>query len=140
MRSRSLLFLTLLVTTLTLVMAACGAAVPTPTANDPGQDIAPTPAPTATATTPAPDALPSWLDNLTASFEADPMTQPPLSVTEYQYKGERVFFVPPSCCDIFSDLYDLQGTLIAHPFGGIAGIGDGREPEFATTAVFIRTV
>ena len=37
---------------------------------------------------------------------------------------------PQRCCDIFSDLYDADGTIIGHPDGGITGQGDGLVPDF----------
>ena len=73
---------------------------------------------------------PAWLDGLVRRLSREPVTSPPSSVTEYQYKGQTVYFVPQQCCDIFSDLYDVDGNLIGHPDGGITGRGDGRVPDF----------
>ena len=72
----------------------------------------------------------SWPDELVRRLKREPVANPPLSVTEYLYKGEKVYFVPQRCCDIFSDLYDAGGNIIAHPDGGITGAGDGRAPDF----------
>jgi hypothetical protein len=48
--------------------------------------------------------------------------------------------VPQRYCDIFSELYDAAGNLIAHPDGGISGQGDGRAPDFFASRLFVRTV
>ena len=73
---------------------------------------------------------PGWLTDLIRSLENEPVANPPASITQYEYKGQTVYFVPQRCCDIFSDLYDAQGIIIGHPDGGIAGQGDGRVPDF----------
>jgi hypothetical protein len=44
--------------------------------------------------------------------------------------------VPQHCCDIFSDLYDDEGNVIAHSDGGVTGQGDSRAPDFASSAEF----
>jgi len=80
----------------------------------------------------SPDDLP-WLADLIQRLESAPVRNPPASITEYRYRGERVYYVPPACCDIFSDLYDRDGHLICHPEGGIRGGGDGRCSDFAAT-------
>jgi hypothetical protein len=116
---------------------ACGvSATPTP---GPAADPTPTATPVATAT-PTPVGDPAWLAALIATFEAEGAANPPIKISEYIYNGVTVYFVPQRCCDIFSDLYDASGTLIAHPDGGIAGIGDGKAPDFATNAKFVRFV
>ena len=71
-----------------------------------------------------------WLDELIQRLENEPVADPPASITQYDYKGRTVYFVPQRCCDIFSDLYDADGNIIGHPDGGITGQGDGRVPDF----------
>ena len=73
---------------------------------------------------------PAWLDDLVRRLGREPVANPPSSVTEFQFKGQTVYFVPQRCCDVFSDLYDVDGNLIGHPDGGITGRGDGRVPDF----------
>lgn len=73
---------------------------------------------------------PSWLGELVRRLGTEPVTNPPASVLQYEYQGRTVYFVPPRCCDIFADLYDADGEIIAHPEGGITGQGDGRAPDF----------
>ena len=126
--------------------AACGVgATSTPV---PASTSTPTPVPAPTSTptpTPIPSVTPTgsrpgWLNDLVIRFEQEPVANPAISIFEYEYKGETVYFVPQRCCDIFSDLYDAGGALIAHPDGGIAGHGDGRASDFFETAKLVRTV
>ncbi|MEX2598385.1 MAG: hypothetical protein WD533_01895 [Dehalococcoidia bacterium] len=111
-------------------LAACG--VPAEQSPTPSPSPSPTP-------TPAVEG-PEWLLELIEQFEMAEPASPPLSVTEYLYQGQTVYFVPQRCCDIYSDLYDAEGNLIAHPDGGIAGDGDGRAPDFAETAELVRVI
>ena len=74
--------------------------------------------------------IPDWLKALIRSFETDPEANPPTYIAQYEYKGQTVYYVPPRCCDIFSDLHDADGNIIGHPDGGITGQGDGRVPDF----------
>lgn len=74
--------------------------------------------------------IPDWLLSLIKRLESEPVSNPPASITRYEYNGQTVYFIPQRCCDIFSDLYDSDGTIIGHPDGGITGQGDGRVPDF----------
>ena len=78
----------------------------------------------------ATSGFPEWLTGLIQKLENEPVANPPASVIQYEYKGQTVYYVPPRCCDIFSDLYDANGNIIAHPDGGITGQGDGRASDF----------
>ena len=89
-----------------------------------------TPAPTSTPTpTPTPE-IPKWLTKLFLGLKNEPLANPPASITQYEYKGQTVYFLPQRCCDIFSVLYDADGNIIGHPDGGITDQGDGRVPDF----------
>jgi hypothetical protein len=70
------------------------------------------------------------LTALIRTFELDPVASPPLSITRYEYKGEVVYFVPPRCCDIWSDVYRADGSILCHANGGATGGGDGGCPDF----------
>lgn len=74
--------------------------------------------------------IPGWLADLINELEEDPATDSFRSIARYTYKGQAVYFQIPQCCDIFSNLYDAEGNIIAHPDGGITGQGDGRAPDF----------
>jgi len=73
---------------------------------------------------------PAWVDKLIKQFEKDPVGNPPLSIWQYEYNGQVVYFVPAHCCDIASIVYDAQGNVLCNPDGGITGKGDGRCPDF----------
>ena len=73
---------------------------------------------------------PKWLTELIHRLVHEPVANPPLSIIQYEYNDQMVYFVPQRCCDIFSDLYDADGNIIGHPDGGITGRGDGRVPDF----------
>ena len=55
---------------------------------------------------------------------------PPRKIYSYLYKDSLVYYVTAPCCDFFSDLYNTNCELIAHPDGGITGKGDGRLSDF----------
>lgn len=73
---------------------------------------------------------PRFVDQLIAQFKSEPVSNPPRSIWRYNYEGRVVFYVPPVCCDIPSDLYDSDGRLICSPDGGITGRGGGTCPDF----------
>jgi YHS domain-containing protein len=73
---------------------------------------------------------PAWVDHMIQQFESDPVTNPPLSVWKYEYIGQTVYFVPAHCCDIFSVVYDENGTMLCAPDGGLTGKGDGKCTDF----------
>lgn len=63
-------------------------------------------------------------------FEQPEVTNRPEFVARYDYNGAIVYYIPPRCCDIYSELYDAGGVLLCHPDGGITGGGDGRCTDF----------
>jgi hypothetical protein len=80
----------------------------------------------------APEPTQEWLKALILNFEMQPVANPPVSITRYEYQSEVVYFVPPRCCDIWSDLYRADGRTLCHPNGGLTGRGDERCPDFLT--------
>ncbi len=76
---------------------------------------------------------PAWLDKLIGQFESQPEANPPLSIWQYEYNGQVVYFVPAHCCDITSIVYDAQGTVLCAPDGGITGKGDGKCSDYFDT-------
>ncbi len=77
-----------------------------------------------------PPANPAWLDQLVAGFKAEAVANPPRRILRYRYRGQNVYYVPPSCCDQPSSLYDEGGELLCAPDGGMTGRGDGRCADF----------
>lgn len=68
------------------------------------------------------------------TLEKETVRNPPASVVRYTYAGKTVYYIPPYCCDNFSELYDEDCNLICAPDGGFSGVGDGHCTDFWTTA------
>jgi len=82
------------------------------------------------SSTPTQSPNPEWVDQLARKFAREPVGNPPQSIWRYEYNGQVVYYVPAQCCDMFSTLYDADGTEICAPNGGITGTGDGRCKDF----------
>lgn len=76
------------------------------------------------------DSTAACIQKLIGRFQKEEKQNPPRSIYSYEYNGSLVYYVPPICCDFFSDLYDSTCKLIAHPDGGFTGRGDGTAPDF----------
>ncbi len=85
---------------------------------------------TACAAAVAQTGNPVWVDQLIKKFESEKVGNPPQSIWRYEYQGQSVYYVPAQCCDMFSSLYDANGTVICAPDGGLTGRGDGHCPDF----------
>jgi len=77
-----------------------------------------------------PNDNPRWVNELIERYQAEPVGNPPQSIWRYEYSGQTVYYIPPQCCDQFSQLFDAKGSLLCAPDGGLGGSGDGRCPEF----------
>ncbi len=75
-------------------------------------------------------ARPKWVDGLIERYKAGPQGNPALAVWRYSYKGRKVYYLPPQCCDQYSQLYNEAGKLLCAPDGGKTGHGDGKCPNF----------
>ncbi|HMI78284.1 MAG TPA: hypothetical protein VK484_05795 [Ferruginibacter sp.] len=82
------------------------------------------------AETVAGDDIPDCIKKLVTQFQEEDKQNPPRSIYRYMYNGNLVYYVPPVCCDQFSDLYNTKCELIGHPDGGFTGRGDGKHPDF----------
>lgn len=78
-------------------------------------------------------AMPAFVDQHISRMKTEPVANPPASVWRYQYKGVVVYYIPPKCCDVPSDLYTEDGRLLCSPDGGLTGRGDGKCPDFFDT-------
>lgn len=72
----------------------------------------------------------AWLDTMIARFASEPVANPPRQIRRYRYRDQTVYYVAPSCCDQPSVLYDVKGSAICAPDGGMTGRGDGRCTDF----------
>jgi hypothetical protein len=75
------------------------------------------------------DVVPPWLVGLIEEHASQPVANPPVQIVRQEYENGVFFYVPPRCCDVWSDLYDAEGALVCHPDGGITGRGDGQCPD-----------
>ena len=81
----------------------------------------------------APVDNPIWVEKMIAEFKAAPVGNPPQSIWRYDYHDATVYYVPPQCCDQYSQLYNAEGVLLGAPDGGFTGTGDGRVTDFFST-------
>lgn len=65
---------------------------------------------------------------------------PPLQIDAYMYKGKKVYLFTMDCCDQFNMVYDDSCRSICAPSGGITGRGDGKCPDFDSTAKHLKMV
>ena len=73
---------------------------------------------------------PAFIKELIAGIEAAPAANSPGAIWQYHYGERTVYYMPPSCCDVPSALFDADGKLLCGPDGGFTGKGDGRCPDF----------
>lgn len=74
------------------------------------------------------EEIPDWLDTRIAQLDPDPSI--PMTITRWQYKGETVYYIPPSVHDGLGCVYDNEGNGLGCPDGGITGKGDGTLQDF----------
>lgn len=70
--------------------------------------------------------IPQWLQGKIDELGKAPVANPPARVYKCAWQDMTVYYLPPQCCDRYSDLYDESGRIICHPDGGITGRGDGK--------------
>jgi hypothetical protein len=76
-------------------------------------------------------ALPAWLQERLAIYEAAGRQSPVIAVHAWTYKGQTVYEMLAGCCDRFNELYDASGRYLCAPGGGFTGMGDGKCPDAA---------
>lgn len=77
--------------------------------------------------------IPDWLTTLIDELSTEPVANPPAQISQYTYNGATVYYLPAKCCDIMSDLYDVNGKVLCNPDGGLTGAGDGQCTDFHDT-------
>jgi len=78
------------------------------------------------------DEIPACIRQMISDYQNRPIQNPPAEFYEYDYKGQKVYYMKPPCCDQLSKLYDSSCRLICSPDGGITGKGDGKCTDFFT--------
>ncbi len=76
------------------------------------------------------DTAVPWLQAKIWDYQSRSVSNPPRSIIKTTFEGKPVYYVPPVCCDIPSELYSEDGALMCYPSGGITGNGDGKCPMF----------
>jgi hypothetical protein len=71
-----------------------------------------------------------WLQVKIWEYQSQPVSNPARSIVKTTFEGKPVYYVPPVCCDIPSELYAEDGKLLCYPGGGFTGAGDGKCPKF----------
>ncbi|CAF1094025.1 unnamed protein product [Adineta ricciae] len=84
--------------------------------------------------------VPHCIQKRINAIAAQPVWNPPATVYEYVYQNKRTFLFSSNCCDQFNELYDEECNRICAPSGGFTGRGDGKCPDFATTAKIVGKV
>jgi hypothetical protein len=81
-------------------------------------------------TTKTKPVLPACIKQKIEAYKKMEKFEQPQSITEYEYKGKKVYYVTMACCDFLNELYDSNCNLMGHPDGGFTGKGDGKLPDF----------
>lgn len=84
----------------------------------------------------ADDRLPQWLENNILSDTENP----PLGIWQISHHNQIAFYIISPCCDQYNYLYDINGTPLCAPSGGISGAGDGKCPYPADNNESIKLV
>jgi len=73
---------------------------------------------------------PAFVRELVEKISKEETRNPPGKIFRYEYMENTVYYVPPYCCDIASQLFSEDASMICAPDGGITGLGDGNCPAF----------
>lgn len=64
----------------------------------------------------------------------------PEAVDRWSWDGEVVYRADFGCCDMYTEVYDLDCNYLCAPDGGLTGTGDGTCPDFFDEATHLDTV
>jgi len=90
-------------------------------------------APAACKKVDVPTDTPSCIKKAIKKIQAEKVKKPPASLWQYTYNGQVVYYIPSSCCDLPSQLYDSNCKQLCNPDGGFTGKGDGKCTDFFNT-------
>lgn len=74
--------------------------------------------------------IPVCIQQKIDDFKKQPIANPPISIYQYNYNRNIVYYITAPCCDRYTTLYDENCNIICHPSGGITGKGDGKCNDF----------
>jgi len=73
--------------------------------------------------------VPHCVVRMATSLRNEEVRNPPAVIVEWTIaSGEKYYYVPPFCCDMYGYLYDSECNMVCAPDGGFTGMGDGRCP------------
>lgn len=81
------------------------------------------------------DGMPGCLHVIIKEMSNDLSEGMPLSVTQFSYHGQKVYYMVAPCCDKYNIVYDSACTILGYPDGGFTGRGDGKMPDFEKEAI-----
>ncbi len=73
---------------------------------------------------------PSCIKKKIRQMKRAEVRNPPGSIWQFRYNDQIIYYIPPYCCDIPSELLDDKCNLICKPDGGFTGKGDGQCDDF----------
>lgn len=79
------------------------------------------------------DTIPACIQQKIDEIKSQKVTNPPISIYQYTYNKQTVYYITAPCCDIPSTLYDKNCNKICAPDGGFTGKGDGKCTDFFDT-------
>ena len=74
--------------------------------------------------------LPECVEEKILDFQSMEKKNPAAEIWEYDYHGQKVYFISEYCCDIPSLVIDAHCNTVCSPSGGLAGTGDGNCSRF----------
>lgn len=81
------------------------------------------------------DEMPGCLREIIETMSEDLSEGMPLSVTQFKYHGQKVYYMVAPCCDKYNIVYDSACTILGYPDGGFTGRGDGKMQDFEKEAI-----
>ena len=86
------------------------------------------------------DSIPACLARQIESFNKKEITNIPIQIDEYMYKGKRAFLFTADCCDQFNTLYNESCEAICSPSGGLEGGGDHKCEDFSKESKLVKQI
>lgn len=84
--------------------------------------------------------MPGCLQEIIKTMSEDQYEGMPLSITQFNYQGQKVYYMVAPCCDKFNIVYDSACTILGYPDGGLTGRGDGKMLNFEKEATGAKVI
>ena len=79
--------------------------------------------------------VPICLQETIKKMSGDNSEGKPVSITQFTYHGQKVYYMVAPCCDKFNIVFDSVCTVLGYPDGGFTGRGDRKMLDFAKEAI-----